>query len=333
MSASPSRPAARSGLKSTSHAQTPAQRAEAQRNEAFRRLLSSRNQAVDSQRQLDDDHNDSNLQLEELYQHERDREHTSMNSYENNLEYVLHLIRPLNTIEIQVPIVINLRDFEPFLREMYQYYIRFIIGSGALHYGRLTEANFIRVCKMMIKGRADLCAKRIALRSEPFMVRLTTSMTIPRPLAEVINGIGAFGHYQQTMLVYPVVNEGQVESNDRLANTSANVLRQFTAFCDAIHRQGITTLSPVSGIADGTAWWSINLLTDERQRATGYSDNVTCEIHTLGVTPVDRYISVIVQSGIMEYPELLSVPLFTSERIANARQLRPDFFNMKRPTY
>lgn len=328
MSDSPG-PSGHASVKTTTKQSAQDRRRETSRDERFKKTLSAKEKAIDAARKIEPSGSASNA-TDDQDEFPPQQSNVTFNMYDDNLLYVISLIKPYNTIELQIPIEIHLADFEPFLTDMYNFYTRITVGVAAVHYARLSLADFLRVCKMLIKGRADVCAKRIALRNEAFMVRLTTSMNLPRPLAEIINGIGAFGHYQQSVLVYPTVTEVAADNNERLANTPAQTLRQFTAFCDNLAQQNVTSLAPVSAIADGTAWWSINVLNDNQVRVDGLTDNVTCEIHVTDSTPVDKYLAVLVQAGVRAYPGQLVIPLFRSERIANARQLRHDFYTVKR---
>jgi hypothetical protein len=198
-----------------------------------------------------------------------------------------------------VYIIVDSANYTGYFTSLYETVIRLVYPDfdPAAAVGVITEDNFIRVCRYLMKARCDHVFGKVSGRRPPRRIPIPSEMLVPNALAQVINGIGVV---VVDSGAYPVIPQPEainaVDANQNLDVVVTHaILRQFVNLVTAASNRGLIRTGTVSTITQGTAYWILTARDTANPDVVAPQDANHCTIYSVvkDWTPADAMLAAI----------------------------------------
>lgn len=254
----------------------------------------------------------------------------SNNILVDNRARLMNMMHPYARIYSATPLTLNIDGFTPFFDAMYNYFCKMLAANPVGFNRRITNVDFVRVCRFLLKGRLDNILREYGRQNPDNRIIITDTFLMPKCLAEVLNGLGGVLVNSKALTIYPIMAAEIVQMDRRIHRMVTHEMQEeYITFVYQLEAAGITKATPMTHVKDGTRWWATTVRDNANAIANGNNQVVRVFTQVTEATPSDMLIAAIVQHGMeATFPPLLR-ELCQSELVININSLREAFFLIK----
>lgn len=205
-----------------------------------------------------------------------------------------HPFRPMAYVQVVST------NFNPFFSALRTAILDALVpGHDGAPDGFITNDDWRIVCRYLLRSRVDYVYSKMNGVRHEHRCLIPTHMSIPKALADTINGVGSVPILAGGVVIVPEPEEHPAQADQRLgALATRAMVEQFNQLVTSAHSRGFINVSTISMIPEGTPYWLLGAY-DLYDRAIATGDNVSVNIRSCfkEFTQVDALQAAIVQTG------------------------------------
>lgn len=233
---------------------------------------------------------------------------------------------PISDVETQV-VVVNHGNFDRFFRTVYDQIINLIYGGNNPPPTVINETTYSKVCQYFLRARIDHVYASVTGRRPAHRIPLSRDFLLPNCVSQALNGIGAYSVISGTIRLVPSNVAYSEDTSQRLdVSVSYSALSAFEKLNGSARARGFIELSPISPVAEGSAWWLLSSLDPSDHLLPCRGDRGVIKAPFPEWTPADALLAIIVNyRDENPIPHLISGFLTVSEPIVGIAGLTRNF--------
>jgi len=192
----------------------------------------------------------------------------------------------------------------------------------------ITEDDFVTVCRALVKSRCDYVYMETSGIRPQNQIPLTTTSSVPRALAIIVNGIGTLTINKGGLPVCPRPEDVQANAAQNLDVLATPAMYQsFANLVNSCTTRGFINSSFLSNETTGNAWWLLTArqIDNPTVVANGVQSTATAQGVFREWTPLDAVLCTLVQRQNDGIFGGLNEIFWTSDPVLNVDASRQSF--------
>lgn len=231
-------------------------------------------------------------------------------------------------IQEMVYVDVHLDGYSPFWRSIYRSMARRLYMTSA-DFGivPITEADFLRVCRYLLRARIDEVFARGSGSRPRTRAPLVGDIQVPRSVAEPINNVGMYVSHVGTVIVLPRNAPVSEDAAAAMRETSidAITLSHFNLFVRQLQETVPMNTDSISRVVDGTGYWLMSVHALDGTPATGSTHTVVARSRFHNFTPADAMLASLVQRGFDGNYSGWMAPAFQFDAVRDVPAIRAEY--------